>query len=57
MKHTKTISITLICIILGVAIAWQYKSIYNNNKTASVQSVTLEDLKDKLIIEKKTMMT
>ncbi|WP_010244048.1 DUF881 domain-containing protein [Acetivibrio cellulolyticus] len=53
MKHTKTISITLICIILGVAIAWQYKSIYNNNKTASVQSVTLEDLKDKLIIEKK----
>ena len=39
--------------LMGVAIAWQYKSIYNNNKTVSVQSATLEDLKDKLLIEKK----
>lgn len=39
--------------LLGVAIAWQYKSVYNNNKTVSVQSATLEDLKDKLLIEKK----
>lgn len=39
--------------LLGVALAWQYKSVYNNNKTVSVQSTTLEDLKDKLLIEKK----
>lgn len=39
--------------LMGVATAWQYKSIYNNNKAVSVQSATLEDLKDKLLIEKK----
>jgi uncharacterized protein YlxW (UPF0749 family) len=53
LKHSKTLSLTLICMLLGVAIAWQYKSVYNNNKTVSVQSATLEDLKDKLLIEKK----
>jgi uncharacterized protein YlxW (UPF0749 family) len=53
VKYKKTLSITLICVILGIAVAWQYKSVYNNKKTASVQNMTLEDLKDKLIIEKK----
>lgn len=38
---------------MGIAVAWQYKSVYNNKKTATVQNMTLEDLKDKLIIEKK----
>ena len=53
MKFKNTISLTLICLIMGITVAWQYKSVYNNKKTASVQSMTLEDLKDKLIIEKK----
>lgn len=53
MKYKTTISITVICLIIGLAVAWQYKSVYNNKKTARVQKVTLEDLKDKLIIEKK----
>ncbi|AEV68078.1 DUF881 domain-containing protein [Acetivibrio clariflavus] len=53
MKFINTVSLTLICMIMGITVAWQYKSVYNNKKTASVQSMTLEDLKDKLIIEKK----
>lgn len=39
---------------MGVSVAWQYKSVYNNRKTASIQTLTLEDLKDKLILEKKS---
>ncbi len=39
---------------MGVSVAWQYKSVYNNKKTASIQTFTLEDLKDKLILEKKS---
>lgn len=38
---------------MGLAVSWQYKSVFNNRKTASVQNMTLEDLKDKLLIEKK----
>lgn len=53
MKFINTVSLTLICMIMGITVAWQYKSVYNNKKTATVQSMTLEDLKDKLIIEKK----
>ncbi|NLL06269.1 MAG: DUF881 domain-containing protein [Clostridiaceae bacterium] len=53
MKYRNTIAITVICLIIGLAVAWQYKSVYNNKKTANVQNVTLEDLKDKLILEKK----
>lgn len=39
---------------MGISVAWQYKSVYNNKKTTSIQTVTLEDLKDKLILEKKS---
>lgn len=53
MKFKITISLTLICLIMGIAVAWQYKSVYNNKKTVSAQTMTLDDLKDKLIIEKK----
>jgi len=54
VKFNLNISITIICLIMGVSVAWQYKSVYNNKKTASIQTVTLEDLKDKLILEKKS---
>ena len=53
MKYKTSILLTLICLIMGLAVSWQYKSVFNNRKTASVQNMTLEDLKDKLLIEKK----
>ncbi len=52
MKLNRSISIMLVCIILGVIITLQYKSIYKNNKAQSSQYTRLEDLKDQLIIEK-----
>lgn len=52
MKVSRNISITLICIILGVMLAWQYKSILNNNKKGAAQSIRLESVKDELLAQK-----
>lgn len=49
----KNFSITLVCIILGIIIAWQYKSIIANNKLKSTQNVRVDSLKDDIIMEKK----
>jgi uncharacterized protein YlxW (UPF0749 family) len=49
----KNFSITMVCLILGIIIAWQYKSIAINMKNKSVQVVRVETLKDDLIVEKK----
>lgn len=53
MKYKKTFALTIICLLMGLAVAWQYKSVYNNKKTVAVQNMTLEELKDKLIIQTK----
>jgi len=52
MKISRNIAITIICIILGIILAWQYKSIDTNKKIESTQITRLEDLKDELIMEK-----
>jgi len=52
MNASRNLSITLICIILGVMLAWQYKSISNNNKSGTIQSIRLESVKDELIAQK-----
>jgi uncharacterized protein YlxW (UPF0749 family) len=49
MKVSRNIALMLICIILGVMISWQYKSINFNQSVSSVQSKRLEELKDELI--------
>lgn len=53
MKNYRTVAITLICILLGIMVAWQYKSINYNSKMASLENKRAEDLKDQLINEKK----
>jgi uncharacterized protein YlxW (UPF0749 family) len=52
MKINRNTSLTLVCIILGIVLAWQFKSINNNQKTASLNNLRLEQLQDKLILEK-----
>jgi uncharacterized protein YlxW (UPF0749 family) len=52
MSIGKSSSIVVVCIILGVLISWQYRSISANSKIDTVQSTRLEDLKDRLISEK-----
>lgn len=52
MKFNRNLSIALICVLLGVMISWQYKSIYNNSQDESKKVVRLEELKDQLLLEK-----
>jgi uncharacterized protein YlxW (UPF0749 family) len=53
MKLSRSISITVVCLILGIMLAWQYKSLYYNEKIKTTQVVRLDTLKDDLIAEKK----
>lgn len=52
MKAGRSISITLICIILGVMLAWQYKSIVNNSKKEITKNARLESVRDELLAQK-----
>lgn len=49
MKLGRNLAITLVCIILGVMLAWQYKSINYNQSVAMLQNKRTEELKDELI--------
>ena len=49
MKIGRNLAITLICVILGTMIAWQYKSINYNQNIATFQNKRLEELQDELI--------
>jgi len=49
MRMGRNIALTLVCIILGVMLAWQYKSINYNQNVASFQNKRAEELKDELI--------
>ena len=49
MKVTKTLAITLVCIILGIMLAWQYKSINYNQAMNSLQGKRMSELMDDLI--------
>lgn len=49
MKLTRNIAITLICVILGVMVAWQYKSVNYYESVSSFENKRVEDLKEELI--------
>ena len=49
MKISRNIALTLVCIILGIMIAWQYKSVNYNQNIASFQSKRTEELMEQLI--------
>jgi uncharacterized protein YlxW (UPF0749 family) len=53
MKFSRNISITIICIILGIMLSWQYKSIESNKRVSASQTKNLYDLQKELLEEKK----
>ncbi len=50
MRLGRNIAITLICIVLGTMIAWQYKSINYNQGVSAFQNKRAEELIDDLIV-------
>jgi uncharacterized protein YlxW (UPF0749 family) len=49
MKLTRNIALTLVCILLGIMLAWQYKSINYNQSVLSLQNKRVDELKDDYI--------
>jgi uncharacterized protein YlxW (UPF0749 family) len=49
VKIGRNIAITFVCIILGIMVAWQYKSINYNQTMAITQNRRVEELKDDII--------
>ena len=49
MKITRNIALTMVCILLGIMLAWQYKSINYNQSLSIFQNKRLDELKDDLI--------
>ena len=49
MNKKRSISITIVCILLGFILSWQYKSIYINSQTQRDHNVRLEDLMGEVI--------
>ena len=52
-KISRNISISIVCIILGLALAWQFQSIRNNAKVISLESQKKDDLIVKILNEQK----
>lgn len=51
MKLLNTISMTLVCLILGVIIAWQFQSINSNAETNQLENLQMGQLRDSIIME------
>ncbi len=49
MKLSRNLALTMVCIILGIIVAAQYRSVYNYRLTASYENKTLSELRDELI--------
>ncbi|NTV89854.1 MAG: DUF881 domain-containing protein [Clostridiales bacterium] len=49
MKIARNIALTMVCIILGIMLAWQYKSVNFYQATSSVQNKRTDELKEDLI--------
>jgi len=49
VKLGRTVAITIVCIILGVMVAWQYKSVNYNQNVMSYENKRAEELMEELI--------
>ena len=52
MKTFKIISLTAVCLILGIIISWQYRSVKMNQVLAQYEKKNVSEIIDELLIEK-----
>ena len=52
MKTFKVISLTTVCLILGVVIAWQFRSVKYNQVLAQYEKKNINEIIDELLMEK-----
>lgn len=53
MKLGRNVAITMVCLLLGIMLAWQFRSIEHNESVLSHERKTQEELKTELIREQK----
>jgi len=53
VKAFRTISLTFVCLVLGIMIAWQYSSVKINQVLAQYEKEDVNQLIDELLMEKK----
>lgn len=52
MKTFKIVSLTAVCLILGIIMSWQYRSVKMNQVLAQYEKKNVSDIIDELLIEK-----
>lgn len=52
MKTFKTMAITMICLVLGVIVAWQFRSVKSNQILAQYEKKSVNEIIDELLVEK-----
>jgi len=52
VKAFKTMALTLVCLLLGIAIAWQYSSVNENLVLAQYEKKNLSQLVEELLMER-----
>ena len=52
MKLFKSISLAVVCLILGVMMAWQFSSVKQNQVLAQYEKKNINEIFDELLIEK-----
>lgn len=52
IKTRRNYSLTIVCLILGLILTWQFKSVYQNNKVSRDENVRTEELQERLLEEK-----
>lgn len=53
MKIFRTISLTAVCLVLGIIMAWQFRSVKHNQVLAQYEKNNISEIIDELLVEKK----
>lgn len=52
MKVFKTISLTAVCLVMGIIVAWQYRSVKMNQVLAQYEKKSVSEIIEELLVEK-----
>lgn len=52
MKIFKTISLTAVCLVMGIIVAWQYRSVKMNQVLAQYEKKNVSEIIEELLVEK-----
>jgi uncharacterized protein YlxW (UPF0749 family) len=51
--YRNSIALTLVCLLLGTMLSWQFASVKSNRESASIQNKRLDEITEELLVTKK----